>query len=160
MGILRKAFQKNFERRSANWSPEKREKRLNLRHKSFRAIEIATSLGNVATGGKIKAVLDMTPADIDVLVANPELPEFDQSMGDLLKQPIMRKAMELGQEFIDLVEDELGDMIPDRLEKRILKRAIDSLGDIYDDMAEQAEDKLTDLAGDAWNWFTDLFDGD
>jgi len=158
MGKLRKLFQKNFERRSADWSPEKIANRTEIRHKAFKGIEIAASIGNVASGGKIKAVLDMSPVEIDVLVGDENYPDFDQSVGDLLKQPIMRKAMELAQEFIDMIEDEMGIDIPDRLERRAVQRSMDALSDLYDEMAEEAEGRLSDAAGTVLNWFKDLFD--
>ena len=158
MGPIRKLFKKNFEKRSANWTPEKKARRLEVRGKAWKAIEIASSVGNVATGGKVKAVLDLVPADIDVLVKNPELPEFDVELGDILKQPIMRKAMELAQEFIDLIEENMNIDIPDELERRAVQRSMDALSDLYDDMMDSASDGLEVAGGKIWAWLKDLFD--
>lgn len=158
MGPIRKLFKKNFEKRSANWSEEKKTRRLAVREKAWKAIEVASTVGNIASAGKVKSVLNLATNEIDKLVADTNVPEFDVELGDILKQPIMRKAMELAQEFIDIIEANMNIDIPDELERRILQRSMDALSDLYDDMMDSASDQLEDAGVKIWAWFKDLFD--
>jgi hypothetical protein len=159
---IRKFFQKNFEKRSADWTPEKKAKRLKIREGTVSALKavgsITGSVAGVASGGTVGAVLAMTDTMIDAAVADDSQPDFTPEVADVLKSPLMKKAAAMAQEFIDLIEEEMNIDIPDVLEERIVRRAVDVLADQFDELADAAEDQIEGLIDSGVAWIKGFFD--
>lgn len=154
---IRKFFQKNFEKRSAKWSPEKKEKRLKIREGAFSALKIAATVVDVPTGGKVSAVMNLTNEVIDSAVVDKSKPEFTEEISSILKDPLLKKSTELAKGFIDLIEAETGVEIPERLERRIVEHSVDVVADQFDELVLIGQKKMALFFKKAIQWIKGLF---
>jgi len=158
-----KRIRKNVRQRREDrgWTEEDFERRDEFRgalKNGMKTAGLALAGGAVQAGSggavSLKSFINAPAEAIKELVANPDIPQIDERLGDALMSPIVQKATEFVGDFIDMMEEKTGYDIDDDLEEELADLVIDFVEDLAEDFFEDAgRNVLEKVKGFFKGWF-------